>query len=171
MKQWRARAPVRFCDLGGWTDTRIVPRGAVLNFAARLYTYVTLTVREGPSGVILESLDTDERVQFGDIRRMEYDGVLDLLKAAVARSGIETHRSGVYSIRREVMVQVRSDAPPASGLGSSAALGVAAIGALSSFRGRRLLPHEVARSRNCWRSRNLSSKLGFRISLARPMAA
>jgi hypothetical protein len=31
MREWRARAPVRFCDLGGWTDTRIVPHGAVLN--------------------------------------------------------------------------------------------------------------------------------------------
>src|SRR5690349_15979809 len=102
MKQWRARAPVRFCDLGGWTDTRIVPRGAVLNFAARLYTYVTLSVREGQSGFTLESLDTDERIHFQDIRRVEYNGVLDLLKAAVTRAGIETHRSGIYSIRREV---------------------------------------------------------------------
>ena len=49
MMQWRARAPVRFCDLGGWTDTRIVPHGAVLNFTARMYTYVTLTIQEGPS--------------------------------------------------------------------------------------------------------------------------
>ncbi len=165
MKQWRARAPVRFCDLGGWTDTRIVPRGAVLNFAARLYTYVTLTVREGPSGVILESLDTDERVQFGDIRRIEYDGVLDLLKAAVVRSGIETHRSGVYSMRREVMVQVRSDAPPASGLGSSAALGVAAIGALASFRGRRLLPHEVARESQLLEVQELKLEAGVQDQL------
>src|SRR5215471_11060313 len=97
MEQWCARAPVRFCDLGGWTDTRIVPRGAVLNFAARLYTYVTLEVRQGAAGVTLESLDTDERCSFLDTRRVEYNGVLDLLKAAVARSGIEIRRSGLYS--------------------------------------------------------------------------
>jgi hypothetical protein len=76
--QIRARAPVRFCDLGGWTDTRVVPRGAVLNVAARLYTYVTLTIQEGQSGITLESLDTDERVHFHDVRRIEYDGVLDV---------------------------------------------------------------------------------------------
>jgi D-glycero-alpha-D-manno-heptose-7-phosphate kinase len=145
MTEWRARAPVRFCDLGGWTDTRIVPRGAVLNFAARMYTYVTLGVKEGAGGIMLESLDTDERCRFQDIRNVEYNGVLDLLKAAVARSGIETHRSGLYSTRREVTVRVRSDAPPASGLGSSAALGVAAIGALSAYQKRNMLPHEVAR--------------------------
>jgi D-glycero-alpha-D-manno-heptose-7-phosphate kinase len=146
MQALRARAPVRFCDLGGWTDTRIVPKGAVLNFTARLYTYATLQVREGASGVTLESLDTDERVHYEDVRRAEYDGVLDLLKAAVTRSGLRTRTSnGLYSIRREVSLQVRSDAPPASGLGSSAALGVAAIGALARFAGRRLLAHEAAR--------------------------
>ena len=122
MKQWRARAPVRFCDLGGWTDTRIVPRGAVLNFAARLYTYVTLTVKEGQSGITLESLDTDERVSFQDIRRVEYNGVLDLLKAAVARTpDRNAQQRRPIRVRREVKVEVRSDAPPASGLGSSAA--------------------------------------------------
>ena len=96
MEEWRARAPVRFCDLGGWTDTRIVPHGAVLNFAARLYTYVTLVVKEGAASVTLESLDTDERCSFQDTRRVEYNGVLDLLKAAVARSGLETRRSGLF---------------------------------------------------------------------------
>jgi len=166
MKQWRARAPVRFCDLGGWTDTRIVPKGAVLNVAARLYTYVTLTVKEGQSGITLESLDTEERVSFQDIRRVEYDGVLDLLKAAVARAGIETHQSGVYSIRREVNVQVRSDAPPASGLGSSAALGVAAIGALSGYNGRQLLPHEVARESQLLEVQELKLEAGVQDQLA-----
>ncbi len=164
--EWRARAPVRFCDLGGWTDTRIVPKGAVLNFTARLYTYVTLQVKEGQSGVTLESLDTDERTFFQDIRRVEYNGVLDLLKAAVSRSGIETRKSGIYSTRREVSLQVRSDAPPASGLGSSAALGVAAIGALSRFSHRHLLPHEVARESQLLEVQELKLESGVQDQLA-----
>jgi D-glycero-alpha-D-manno-heptose-7-phosphate kinase len=138
----------------------------VLNFAARLYTYVTLSVREGQSGVTLESLDTEERVKFQDIRRIEYNGVLDLLKAAVSRSGIETHRSGIYPIRREVIVQVRSDAPPASGLGSSAALGVAAIGALARFNGKRPLPHEVARESQLLEVKVLKLEAGVQDQLA-----
>jgi len=166
MAEWRARAPVRFCDLGGWTDTRIVPRGAVLNFAACLYTYVTLSIREGPAGFELESLDTDERVSFHDIRRVEYDGVLDLLKAAVARSGIETHRSGIYSTRRHVKVQVRSDVPPGSGLGSSAALGVAAIGALARYNQSHLLPHEVARESQLLETQELKLESGVQDQLA-----
>jgi D-glycero-alpha-D-manno-heptose-7-phosphate kinase len=166
MKQWRARAPVRFCDLGGWTDTRIVPKGAVLNFAARLYTYVTLSVKEGQSGFTLESLDTDEKIHLQDIRRVEYNGVLDLLKAAVARAGIETHRSGIYPMRREVRVQVRSDAPPASGLGSSAALGVAAIGALNHYKGLHQLPHEVARESQLLEVQELKLEAGVQDQLA-----
>jgi len=160
MQVWRARAPVRFCDLGGWTDTRIVPRGRVLNFTAGVYTYVTLRVKEGNSQINLESLDTDQRVQFGDIRRMEYDGVLDLLKAAVRRSGIELKKGGLYPTRWEFTVQVRSDAPPASGLGSSAALGVAAIGAFSHYQGRHLLPHEVARESQLLETEDLKLECG-----------
>jgi D-glycero-alpha-D-manno-heptose-7-phosphate kinase len=166
MKEWRARAPVRFCDLGGWTDTRIVPRGNVLNFAARLYTYVTLRVKEGVGGVTLESLDTDERVYVQDVRRVEYNGVLDLLKAAVARSGIELRRGGLYPTRWEVTVQVRSGSPPASGLGSSAALGVAAIGALSCYSHRNMLPHEVARESQLLETQELGLECGVQDQLA-----
>ena len=164
--EWRARAPVRFCDLGGWTDTRIVPRGAVLNFSARLYTHVTLTVREGQSGCTLESLDTEEKIQVADVRRMEYDGVLDLLKAAVARSGIETKVGGLYPSRRQITLQVRSSAPPASGLGSSAALGVAAIGALARYSHRHLLPHEVARESQLLETQELKLECGVQDQFA-----
>src|SRR3954469_16186463 len=164
--EWKARAPVRFCDLGGWTDTRIVPRGAVLNFSARLYTYVTLSVKEGQSGFTLESLDTEEKIQIQDIRRVEYDGVLDLLKAAIARSGIEARTSGVYSSRRQVSLRVRSGAPPASGLGSSAALGVAAIAALARYNRRNMLPHEVARESQLLETQDLKLECGVQDQFA-----
>jgi D-glycero-alpha-D-manno-heptose-7-phosphate kinase len=166
MKEWRARAPVRFCDLGGWTDTRIVPRGSVLNFTARLYTYVSLKVQDGPSGITLESLDTEERATFHDLRQVEYNGILDLLKAAVRRARIETKRSGVYPSRRKVTLRVRSNAPPASGLGSSAALGVAAIGALAGYNGRHLLPHEVARESQLLETQDLKLECGVQDQLA-----
>lgn len=166
MIEWRARAPVRFCDLGGWTDTRIVPRGAVLNFTARIYTHATLRVQEGPSRIALESLDTAESCSFYDVRQVEYNGVLDLLKAAVARAGIETHRSGIYSTRRQVSLRVRSGAPPASGLGSSAALGVAAIGALAAFNNRHMLPHEVARESQYLETEELKLECGVQDQLA-----
>ncbi len=92
--------------------------------------------------------------------------MLDLLKAAVARSGIELRTGGLYSTRRAVTLQVRSDAPPASGLGSSAALGVAAIGALARFQGRHLLPHEAARESQLLEVQDLKLEAGVQDQLA-----
>ena len=62
--------------------------------------------------------------------------------------------------------QVRSDAPPASGLGSSAALGVAAIGALSRYHGRNLLAHEVARESQFLEVEELKLESGVQDQLA-----
>jgi D-glycero-alpha-D-manno-heptose-7-phosphate kinase len=69
-------------------------------------------------------------------------------------------------MRWAVKVQVRSDAPPASGLGSSAALGVAAIGALSRYQGRHLLAHEVARESHLLEVEELKLESGVQDQLA-----
>jgi D-glycero-alpha-D-manno-heptose-7-phosphate kinase len=151
----RARAPVRFCDLGGWTDTRIVPSGAVLNFCATLYTHVTLQVG-AEAGISIESFDTDEQAAVRDIRQIEYNSVLDLFKAAIKRSGI----------RRGIRLLVRSDAPPGSGLGSSAALGVATIGALARHLHWGLLPYEVARESQALETEELGLECGVQDQLA-----
>jgi D-glycero-alpha-D-manno-heptose-7-phosphate kinase len=84
----------------------------------------------------------------------------------VARTGIVTYSSGVYSMRWAVKVQVRSEAPPASGLGSSAALGVAAIGALSRYQGRHLLVQEVARQSQLLEVEDLKLESGVQDQLA-----
>ena len=151
----RARAPVRFCDLGGWTDTRIVPSGAVLNFTAALYTHVTLQVGAF-SGISIESFDTDEQAEIRDIRQIEYNSVLDLFKAAIKRSGI----------KRGVRILVHSDAPPGSGLGSSAALGVATVAALSHYLRWQLLPYEVARESQSLETEELGLECGVQDQMA-----
>ncbi len=128
-----ARAPVRNADLGGWRDTRLFSSGKVLNMAIRLYTYVTLVAsREG--GVHIESHDIGDSEDIRSVREMEYAGTLGLLKAAIGSSGAT---GGLKLI-------VRSEAPPASGLGSSAALAVATLGALYRHRGTSFLPHQIA---------------------------
>jgi D-glycero-alpha-D-manno-heptose-7-phosphate kinase len=130
----RARAPVRFCDLGGWTDIRIVECGYVLNLSAALYTHVTVEtgVREG---VHLVSDDSSVEISVPSVSDLDYDGTLDLLKAALRRS----------ALTGGVQIRIRSDVPPASGLGSSAAVGVSAVAALSAVTDQAWLPHEVAR--------------------------
>lgn len=155
MQIFRARAPVRFCDLGGWTDTRLVPSGAVLNFTAILYTHVTLQVGAF-SGITIESFDTREQAHIRDIRQVEYNNVLDLFKAAIKRSGI----------KRGVRITVSSDAPPGSGLGSSAALGVATMGALARYLQWHVLPYEVARESQALEVEELGLECGVQDQLA-----
>ena len=128
-----ARAPVRNADLGGWRDTRLFSSGKVLNMAIRLYTYVSLVPMK-EKGIRIESHDIGGTEYIRNLRDIEYAGTLGLLKAAVGSSGA---RGGFKLI-------VRSEAPPASGLGSSAALAVAVLGALYRYQGKNLLPHHIA---------------------------
>lgn len=128
-----ARAPVRNADLGGWRDTRLFKSGKVLNMAIRLYTYVSLVPEHG-KGFQIESHDIGETEYIRNLRGMEYAGALGLLKAAIGSSGVK----GGFKLL------VRSDAPPASGLGSSAALAVATLGALYRYQGRYALPNRIA---------------------------
>ncbi|MDD8044136.1 MAG: hypothetical protein PHC78_10280 [Verrucomicrobiota bacterium] len=129
-----ARAPVRNADLGGWRDTRLFDHGFVLNFAIRLYTYVTLSSRQD-AAIELEGQDVGETERIADIRAIEYDGALSLIKAALTSSQM---KAGGFHMA------VRSEAPPASGLGSSAAVGVSALGALHRLNGQVRLPYQIA---------------------------
>src|SRR5947209_8649013 len=151
----RARAPVRCCDLGGWTDTRIVSEGRVLNIAVSLYTHVTLQVGGSPE-ITIESCDTNDFEAVRDVRRMEYNNVLDLFKAAIRRTGVQ----------RGVRIIVRSEAPPGSGLGSSAALGAATMAALSRFLQWHLLPYEIARESQALEVEELGLECGVQDQIA-----
>jgi len=119
----RSRAPVRIDFAGGWTDVPPFSAevgGFVVNAAVTRYAYATLIPH--PDGDYrLESGDYDTYVEARDIRQMEYDGNLDLLKAAVRRMDLQL---GGHII-------TRSDAPPGSGTGSSASMGVALVGLLA----------------------------------------
>lgn len=132
----RSRAPVRIDLAGGWTD---VPPfadregGAVVNLAINRYTYATLRTRP-ESGVRIQSADYHTYVEAETVRRLEYDGTLDLVKAALKR----------LDINAGLELVTRADAPPGSGLGTSAALGVALVGVLNVLQAERLSAHEVA---------------------------
>ena len=83
----------------------------------------TLAPTETP-GVRIVSQDLDRFVEAATIRDLEYDGNLDLLKAAVRQMRLETG----------MRISVRCDAPPGSGTGSSASVGVALLGLLDYLR-------------------------------------
>jgi D-glycero-alpha-D-manno-heptose-7-phosphate kinase len=97
------------------------------------FAHATLTPREDEQ-VVLRSLDLGHRVEYHREDDPEYDGVLDLAKAAVA--GIGVHRG--------VELEIRSDAPAGSGLGGSSALVTAVLGALAELAGTPLGPPRLA---------------------------
>ncbi len=123
----RARAPVRIDLAGGWSDVppfSAEAGGAVVNVAISRYSYATLFANDSGE-FILESADYDQYIHARHNRELEYNGSLDLLKAAVRRMELDL---GGHLI-------TRSEAPPGSGIGSSASMGVALVGLLDAVQG------------------------------------
>jgi D-glycero-alpha-D-manno-heptose-7-phosphate kinase len=133
-----AAAPLRISFVGGGTD---FPHwyeehgGAVLSATIDHVVRVRITTR--PDRVIaVRSLDLDQLVAYHLDEGPVYDGALDLVKAAIAHAGLAVG----------VDVQIRSEAPPGSGLGGSSALVTAVVAALSMLAGRTLGASELART-------------------------
>lgn len=129
-----SRAPVRICDIGGWTDTWFYKNGAVFNIAVDLYSYVRI-IENSTNQINIISENLNQSTTIKNINKIEFDGNLDLLKAAVKRMEID---SGLD-------IFVRSDAPPGSGIGSSASIAVALIAALGYYSKVNLKKHEIAK--------------------------
>jgi D-glycero-alpha-D-manno-heptose-7-phosphate kinase len=129
-----AAAPVRLDLAGGWTDVppfSVREGGVVVTVAIQLFAKAE--VRLGGSGFRLVSEELNDELEVVDSAGLVRDGRLDLLKA-----GLRMLPVGGCT------VTTRSDAPPGSGLGSSGALDVALVAALSAARGESPDPVEIA---------------------------
>jgi D-glycero-alpha-D-manno-heptose-7-phosphate kinase len=130
-----ATAPVRICDLGGWTDTWFGAPGRVLNIAATPGVRVRLRATGDPGAVVLDV------ASFGDRYRVR-PGVVDrrarhpLLETAIdacpppAETGVE--------------ITISSSVPAGCAAGTSAAVAMALLGALRAARADPLPPRELA---------------------------
>lgn len=134
----RSRSPLRISFGGGGTD---VPPycdekgGCVVSATINKYSYATLESRSD-SAIRIESADFLKSLHFGNAEEMSYNNELDLLKAAVKR--LNTTGMGMN-------VFMRSDAPPKSGLGGSAAAFAAMIGVFNHLRReKKMTDYEVA---------------------------
>ena len=135
----RSRVPLRMSFAGGGTDVPPYPEthgGVVLCAAIDRFAYASLT----PTGVgtpfVAESLDYDLTASYGDTSHLVFDGELDLLKASLRRLAPDAV-GGAH-------LYMHSDAPPGSGLGSSSAMTVAIVGALSRWLDQPLTEYETA---------------------------
>lgn len=144
----RSRAPVRVDFGGGWTDVALFAEqtpGYVLNAAINIYSYVTIRPQAEPvrarerakleaRNITIYSADFDVFVEAETVKGLEYDGNIDLVKAALRKMEIDAGFD----------IVTRSNAPAGSGLGTSSAMGVALLGALARLKGRVMLRHELA---------------------------
>jgi len=128
------RAPVRICDIGGWTDTWFYPEGAVFNFCIDLYSYVRV-IENGKDLIRIYAENLGKTVEVYNFKGFEYNGKLDLLKAAVNRIEVE----------KGLDIYVRADAPPGCGTGTSASIAVALISALATYKGIHMDQNQIAR--------------------------
>jgi D-glycero-alpha-D-manno-heptose-7-phosphate kinase len=131
-----AIAPLRISFVGGGTD---FPHwyeqhgGAVLSATIDHVVRARVIARDDRV-VELRSLDLDQLVAYHLDDGPVYDGALDLVKAAILDAGLD---SGVT-------VEIRSEAPPGSGLGGSSAVVTAVVAALAALTGRSLSADALA---------------------------
>jgi D-glycero-alpha-D-manno-heptose-7-phosphate kinase len=133
-RSYCASAPVRLDLAGGWTDVPPFSSregGLVVTAAIRLFARAE--VQLGGSGFRLVSEDLQDRLEVNDSAGLLRDGRLDIQKA-----GLRMLPVGACTLT------TRSDALPGSGLGSSGALDVALVAALSSARGESPDPVAIA---------------------------
>jgi D-glycero-alpha-D-manno-heptose-7-phosphate kinase len=132
-----AVAPLRISFVGGGTD---FPHwyeehgGAVLSSTIDHFVRVRIWPREDRQ-VRVRSVDLGQLVAYHLDEGPEYDGVMDLAKAAIERIGV---RGGLD-------MEIASEAPAGSGLGGSSALVTAVAAGLAMLGGRAYTVEELAR--------------------------
>jgi D-glycero-alpha-D-manno-heptose-7-phosphate kinase len=133
--EFRATAPVRLDFAGGWTDVPPFSAregGIVVNAAIRLLVHVELKL--GGLRTKLAALDLGQELECVNAAGFAMDGRLSLHKAALR----------MFPPQSPCTLTTRSDVPPGSGLGSSGALDVALVAALTRARGEHPSPQEIA---------------------------
>lgn len=149
-----ATAPVRVADAGGWTDTWFARHGQVCNLAVTPGATVRAALRPAADGTIeLAVVAFGERYAYP---AAEPPGRHPLLEAAIAR----------HAPVGSLTVSVEAGVPPGSGVGTSAAVTVALIGALLVLGGRDAGPDAVARAAHQVETVDLRQQSGVQDQLA-----
>lgn len=131
-----ASAPVRICDVGGWTDTWFAGHGTVFNIGVRPGVEVEVRVQAPgtPAGrVVIDAVDVGDRYAF---EPGAPPGRLPLLEATIDEIGVPAGTS--------VEITVSSAVPPGSAMGTSASVTVALVAALDALTTGRLTDQEIA---------------------------
>lgn len=131
-----ATAPIRVCDLGGWTDTWFADVGAVCNIG--VYPYAEVQIYVSPSEPSKPRIVVHAE-NFGD----RY--VLDPANIVYDKHPLLEASIDILELRNlSFEVNLYSVAPAGCSTGTSAAVAVALLGALDMLTPGRRTPHEIA---------------------------
>ncbi len=133
-----AVAPIRICDLGGWTDTWFAETGAVLNFGVYPYAEVQVRMLEAPAAD--KGRITIHAENFGDRYILE-SCAIEYDRHPLIEASID-----IMELPEDLSFEVNlySSAPAGCSTGTSAAVCVALIGALDLLTPGRRTPYEIA---------------------------
>ncbi len=119
-----SQAPTRISFAGGGTDVSPYPEkfgGAALNATISIYMTAQLRLHEDPQ-VVIQANTRPEPMVYPSVEELEFDGQLDFIKAIVRR---------MYKRSTGFELFIHSCLPMQSGLGGSAAMCVAILGAFN----------------------------------------
>lgn len=154
-----AVAPIRICDLGGWTDTWFAAHGTVLNLGVYPYVQCQMCVNAATSP---RGRFTIHAENYGDRYQINPESVQfgrhPLLEACVAAMRIPP--------KLDIEVNLYSQVPGGSSTGTSAAITVALVGALDALTDGRMTPYEIARKAHEVETDHLKLQSGIQDQLA-----
>jgi D-glycero-alpha-D-manno-heptose-7-phosphate kinase len=168
---WRARrrfngrmlvkctAPIRICDLGGWTDTWFAETGRVLNIAVFPSVEVSVETRRKRAGEMAVTIHAENYKDSYEVGLTGRNWTKHPLIEAAIR---------VLELPRNLHldVSIYSDAPVGASTGTSAAVSVAIIGALDLVSGGSLTSYGIARKAHYVETEMLRYQAGIQDQLA-----
>jgi len=152
-------APIRICDLGGWTDTWFAGYGRVLNISVYPYVQCQMILNKTKSGkgkLTINAENYDQRYTI-DPTEIIYDKH-PLLEASIDAMNVPTDF--------DIQVTIYSEAPGGCSTGTSASVAVALIGALDALTPGRMTPGEVAVKAHEVETRYLKLQSGIQDQIA-----
>lgn len=152
-----SQAPLRICDLGGWTDTWFAGSGRLLNIAIEPLACVQIAVQHAPAQPYIR-INAENFNQQYEYRPGQGWSRQPLIEAAIDRAALPTNLG--------LEIAVHCPVPPGASTGTSAAVAVALLGALDGLTPGRLAPPAVAQAAWAVETEMLGLQSGIQDQLA-----
>jgi D-glycero-alpha-D-manno-heptose-7-phosphate kinase len=159
IKKIKAVAPIRICDIGGWTDTWFAKYGAIFSIAVYPYVEVQIAVdknKDETDRVIIEVENYGETIALNPAK-------ITFEKHPLIEAAID-----IIKIPKDLFLKINifSNAPPGASTGTSAAVSIALLGALNELTNNKLTSHEIAQLAHSIETEKLKLQCGIQDQIA-----